>query len=73
MAEEDIEFTFDCWGVTLLGNSELGAEVGGGYGTGGCVPVTQGPRSKVGVQTVLVETGVCWASLWKRTVSVVSR
>lgn len=65
MAEEDVEFTLDCRGVTLLGNGELGAEVGGGYGACGGVPATQGPRGKVGVQTVLVKTGVCWASLWE--------
>lgn len=40
MAEKDIEFTFDCRGVTLLGDGELGAEVGSGYGAGGGVPAT---------------------------------
>lgn len=65
MAEEDIEFTFDCRGVTLFGNGELGAEVGSGYGAGGGVPATQGPRGKVSVQAVLIKTGVCWARLWK--------
>lgn len=65
MAEEDIEFTFDCRGVTLLGNGELSAEVGSGYGAGSGVPATQRSRGKVGAQTVLVQTGVCWASLWK--------
>ena len=40
MTEKDIEFTFDCRGVTLLGDGELGAEVGSGYGAGGGVPAT---------------------------------
>lgn len=72
MAEEDVEFTFYCRGVTLLGDGELGAEVGSSNGAGGGVPATQRSGGKVGTETVLVQTSVCWASLWKRTVSVVS-
>ena len=63
MAEEDVEFTLDGGRVALLGDGELGTEVGAGHSAGGGVPTTQRSGSEVSVVTVLVETSIRWASL----------
>jgi hypothetical protein len=68
MAEEDVEVTLNCGSVTLLGNGELGTEVGACHGAGGGAPASQRSRSEVGVETVLFQTGVRRASLCKALV-----
>jgi hypothetical protein len=71
MAEEDVEFTLNCRGVTLLRDSELGSQVSGCHGASSGVPAAHGTRGEVGVVTVLVETGISGASLCEAIVSVI--
>lgn len=65
MAEEDVKLALDCGSVTLLRNGELGTEIGACHGASSGVPITQRPRGEVSVETVFVQTSVCWARLYR--------
>lgn len=65
MAEEDVKLALDRGSVTLFRNGELGTEIGARHGASSGVPITQRSRGKVSVETVFVQTSVCWASLYR--------
>lgn len=68
VAEEDVKVGFDCGGVTLLVDGELGAEGGAGDVSSADSPAIErvGAGGEVGVEAPASETVVCRACFCSR-------